>query len=148
MLRDPSYYIRARKMRDMYAKSAVLPTRPIRRSSSTVAITELEVKEASNSLRRIVEDYLEIDLQEDSPVYKILESPESYKYFEAIEYEAGAMVFEAGQQAKMIYFIESGVVEQIVYSGADSDPTVNRISKVSDGGVFGETDFLLNRTHQ
>eukprot|EP01038_Epipyxis_sp_PR26KG_P008476 gene8476-11458_t len=185
---------------------------------------------STTALRRILLDYLEIeDIYDDNNNDKRVQEPLSSKlllsrllstsiltqYFKRITFESRELIYDRGQTADKIYFIEKGAVEivaiynndnnsqnrtnnknnnntintnhNIHHTNKNSTPnqpynpntplsfsifhhraspsnnydvlnenddnegghssTVQRVNKVSSGGVFGEADFILGRKH-
>ena len=99
---------------------------------------------SARPLRRILEDYLEVDSSKDSKVHRLLTSDILNKYFFRIPFARRDLIFDADEPANEVYFIEIGDVEIVTMS---TDSIVRRINKISSGGCFGESDFFLSRKH-
>jgi serine/threonine-protein kinase len=61
----------------------------------------------------------------------------------AVRHEAGTRIFRQGDQAREVYFIQSGMVELIV----KGDETTKRVALLRAGDVFGETALLPDGFH-
>ena len=105
------------------------------------------------ALRRILQEHLEIEIEEEDEREEIRErtalSPHSLldtealsMFFKRQEVSEGSVVFDVGQKADSVYFIERGSVE-IVLAAAHGSRS-ERVNKISDGGIFGEAAFFLD----
>ena len=146
------------------------------------------------SLRRILEDYLELDIESEKSstltphshkvnnnnnqqhvqtlaigrkeARTLLDPEVLQKYFKREDYQAGQTIFEVGDRADKVFFIESGFVEIVVAQNPGPVTTTctttvaldrhhhtnstikvlprERVNKISSGGIFGEAAFFLD----
>lgn len=108
------------------------------------------------ALRRILQEHLEIEIEEEedederdrarertpmSP-HSLLDTDALSMFFRRQEVPEGAIVFDVGQKADSVYFIERGSVEIVL--AAAHGLSSERVNKISDGGIFGEAAFFLD----
>ena len=95
----------------------------------------------------IIEDYIGVNSIGSSTNDLTIQSltPENVMpFFIRKEYRRLQMIYEKGFLPDHVYFIETGIVETVVYSGPVENPKVDRVNKFTAGGVFGMDSFLLN----
>ena len=95
----------------------------------------------------IIEDYIGINSVGSSTNDLTIQSltPENIvPFFIRKEYGRLQMIYDKDFLPDHVYFIETGIVETVVYSGPVDNPKVDRINKFTAGGVFGTDSFLLN----
>lgn len=76
--------------------------------------------------------------------HSLLNSLSLGEYFKRQEAVEGELVFDVGQRANKVYFIESGCVEILVADEGLKQKRPQRVNKISTGGIFGEAAFFLD----
>eukprot|EP00596_Hydrurales_sp_CCMP1899_P002626 CAMPEP_0119039864 /NCGR_PEP_ID=MMETSP1177-20130426/9593_1 /TAXON_ID=2985 /ORGANISM="Ochromonas sp, Strain CCMP1899" /LENGTH=260 /DNA_ID=CAMNT_0007004295 /DNA_START=156 /DNA_END=936 /DNA_ORIENTATION=+ len=110
-----------------------------------------------NGLRKILQEHLEIEEEEETDAllspHSLLHTESLKMFFKREEVTQGGVVFDVGDKADKVFFIESGSVN-ITLSSADKETgrggvTTNskRVNKISSGGIFGEAAFFLDLPH-
>jgi CRP-like cAMP-binding protein len=126
------------------------PTVPRRLSSSSSSSFPYSSSlSEAGALMRIMEDYLEVNRttatsDSELEVFKILQIDELAKFFRRQKFRAFDVVYDRGEAADKVFFIEDGIVETVVLTGEEKQQRIERINKISAGGVFGSDTFLLN----
>lgn len=128
-------------------------------------------------LRTILEDYLDLPISNQAVIARILHADLLAHYFKREHFGTHELIFEVGDLAEKLYFIERGEVEIITIGSALADlaiPSSNssssrhtsnhstrpnagsifchdtaiRVSKVCKGCAFGEAEFFLHHTYR
>ena len=76
--------------------------------------------------------------------HSLLNSLSLGEYFKRQEAVEGELVFDVGQRANKVYFIESGCVEILIADEGLMQKHPQRVNKISTGGIFGEAAFFLD----
>ena len=105
----------------------------------------LEMEEEQEEEEVEVEGSGEVSAKSQSP-HSLLDTNALSKFFTRHELEEGDIVFDVGQKADSVYFIETGSVETVL--GTVGDARSERVNKISVGGIFGEAAFFLDLPHR
>ena len=117
--------------------------------------------ESLKALRRILQEHLEIEVEEEeseegeerhslSP-HSLLDTRSLGMFFKREECLQGEVVFDVGQRADKVYFIEEGCVEIVLAAEGPwgrNAAQPERVNKISVGGIFGEAAFFLDLPHR
>jgi MFS superfamily sulfate permease-like transporter/CRP-like cAMP-binding protein len=143
--RDPSYYAKAWEHRHNHA--LILYSGPPKVESNNISNSPPKL-ESIYSLQRILQDYLEIGTNCSSTISRLLEPSLLVQFFTHYTAKSGEILFDekSPDDSVSIYFIEEGVVEIIAVNdnnNSNSIELVQRIMKISSGGIFGQESFFL-----
>ena len=113
-------------------------------------------KEHVQALRRILEDYLGESSDGEARKHSLSDHVLS-KYFDRNVVDNEHVIFDVRQASGYVYFLEDGEIELVKIStydqeGADSGSSevvecIERVNKINSGGIFGESEFVLNSLH-
>ena len=106
---------------------------------------EMEEEQEEEEVEVEVEGSGEVSAKSQSP-HSLLDTNALSKFFTRHELEEGDIVFDVGQKADSVYFIETGSVETVL--GTVGDARSERVNKISVGGIFGEAAFFLDLPHR
>lgn len=105
-------------------------------------VSDLSVvsEHGADSLKKILEDYLELDPTVNSPAEQLLQPQELARYFKCVPYHKNELVFNIDQSPEQIYFIQRGEVEivALVDRFSSSDPPSHHSALASQSGSWGK----------
>lgn len=142
--RDPLYYAKAWENRHNHA---LIHHGPSKMESNNISNSPPKM-ESINSLQRILQDYLEIGTNCSSLLDSLLEANLLVQFFTHYTAKSGEILFDekSPDDSVSLFFIEEGVVEIIALNennNSNSIELVQRIMKISSGGIFGQESFFL-----
>ncbi len=113
---------------------------------------DLEIEQVK-SLRQILEDYLG-EANESEARKHALSNQVLSKYFDRNIIEKEQLVYDVRQASSYVYFLEEGEIELVKISTVSKDEglgttqeCIERVNKINTGGIFGESEFILNALH-